>query len=200
MLEDKADEVIEDDAESAEDIEDIVEDAAEEKTKEEIEARRRSAKMQRARRMARMRRKALEVDELSEDLIGPEGDSSDIESLHDGEEHVSDDLETPNMKSDEVAQEPPASASEAEEKVAAAYALVDAQIAAGKIPATTRKAAVARKYAKQYTTREMRLMAQSIKGTSGKAKGVRISRRSAMRQASANKGVDNSMTAECLFA
>jgi hypothetical protein len=195
----KAQEVVEKDDEKAVEKED--EPAEPKEDEEELEAKRCAAR-RRARMMAQrrayMRRK--KAQEVSDDLKDIDGDSSNIEQLHNGDS-PSDDLVDPDVQDGGVEQIPPASVDEAEEKILNAYALIDAQIAKNIVPATAKKATLASQYCKRYTSREMKFAAQQLNkvGSAGKSAGnVRVSRRSTMPTKSivAKTGFED----QCLFA
>ena len=190
----------EDDGGAPADIEPAPEE--EEKKEDDVEAKRcaaRRAALRRARRRAAMRRKAQEV---SDDLKDVDGDSSNIEQLHDSAKEVSEDLVITDEEKGEVQIEPPASVDEAESKVLSAYALIDAQIAQKVIPASCRKAALASSYCKKYTAGEMKFAAEQLGkvGSAGKKAGnVRVTRRSSMPKTAAvakKSGFED----QCLFA
>ena len=177
-----------------EEIKDVIEDEVEDEVEDAIEdekeearrcARRRAAKMK-ARRNA-MRRRAQDV---SDDLKGPDGDSSKITELK--SDGVSDDLVVTDEEDGGVQQTPPASVDEAEDKVLAAYDLIEAQIAHNVVKANVRKPALAAKYCKQHTAKEMRFAAEQLskQGSVGKTAGnVRVAKRpSAMPKAKGSKG------------
>lgn len=145
----------------------------EEGDKEQKEARARAAR--RAARMA-MRRRA----EVSDDLIG---ETDEIEIVHKTDE-PSDDLVDDNTVDDQVQQTPPPSANEgeAEEKVAAAYGLVERQIAHKVIGGNVRKATAAAKICSEHTLGEIKFASEMLEavGRAGKSAGnVRVQRRSA---------------------
>ena len=182
-----------------EEIEDVIEDEVEDAIEPEKEearrcARRRAAKMK-ARRNA-MRRRAQDV---SDDLKGPDGDSSKITELK--SDGVSDDLVVTDEEDGGVQQTPPASVDEAEDKVLAAYDLIEAQIAHNVIKANVRKPALAAKYCKQHTAKEMRFAAEQLskQGSVGKTAGnVRVAKRSsAMPKAKVSKG--SGLEDQCIF-
>lgn len=188
-----------------EEIEDEVEDEVEDAIEPEKEearrcarrnamARRRAAKMK-ARRNA-MRRRAQDV---SDDLKGPDGDSSKITELK--SDGVSDDLVVTDEEDGGVQQTPPASVDEAEDKVLAAYDLIEAQIAHNVVKANVRKPALAAKYCKQHTAKEMRFAAEQLskQGSVGKTAGnVRVAKRSsAMPKAKVSKG--SGLEDQCIF-
>lgn len=165
---------------------------------EEKEARLRRARIARARANARKayRKRAQEV---SDDLKGPDGDSSNIKQIQNNSD-VSDDLAAPTMKSDQTSQEPPASADEAEEKVLAAYALIEAQVKHSIIPADCRKQALAAKYCKQHTAKEMRFAAAQLSkvgSATKKAGNVRVQKRTA--GISGKPAVKSSINDQCMF-
>lgn len=163
-----------------EEIVDEIEEAVEDVIEEVVEARKRKANRAKSRSAAKKR-----AFEESDDLTGPEGDSANIEQLHDGD-GISVDTEESDEKSDEVAQEPPASVNEAEDKVAAAYELIEAQIAQNIVLPGVEKSRMASKYVKKYSSREMRFATQQLRavGSAGRSAtvGVRIQNRGAMPQ------------------
>lgn len=186
-----------------EEIKDVIEDEVEDEVEDAIEdekeearrcARRRAAKMK-ARRNA-MRRRAQDV---SDDLKGPDGDSSKITELK--SDGVSDDLVVTDEEDGGVQQTPPASVDEAEDKVLAAYDLIEAQIAHNVVKANVRKPALAAKYCKQHTAKEMRFAAEQLskQGSVGKTAGnVRVAKRSsAMPKAKVSKG--SGLEDQCIF-
>lgn len=155
----------------------------------------------RARRAARRRAMRRKANEVSDDLKDVDGDSSNIEEIKKPEE-VSDDL-TEGKADDQTYQEPPASADEAADKVIAAYALIDAQVAQKVIPAAARKAALAGEYCKKYTINEMKFAAEQLSkvGAAGKQaseekKNVRVSRRSGI---TAGKSTSTGYEDQCMF-
>ena len=89
------------------------------------------------------------------------------------------------------------------DKVEAAYALIDSQVSHNVIPVPSRKAALASKYAKQYTAKQMRFATQQLEMV-GKAvsksvdSNVRIQRRSA--SIASNPTTSDGIDSECLFA
>lgn len=180
-----------------EEVEDEVEDAIEDakEARRRAMARRRAAKMK-ARRNA-MRRRARDV---SDDLKGPDGDSSKITELK--SDGVSDDLVVTDEEDGGVQQTPPASVDEAEDKVLAAYDLIEAQIAHNVVKANVRKPALAAKYCKQHTAKEMRFAAEQLskQGSVGKTAGnVRVAKRSsAMPKAKVSKG--SGLEDQCIFS
>lgn len=186
----RAQEEIEDEIED--EVEDEVEDAKE--ARRRAMARRRAAKMK-ARRNA-MRRRAQDV---SDDLKGPDGNSSKITELK--SDGVSDDLVVTDEEDGGVQQTPPASVDEAEDKVLAAYDLIEAQIAHNVVKANVRKPALAAKYCKQHTAKEMRFAAEQLskQGSVGKTAGdVRVAKRSsAMPKAKVSKG--SGLEDQCIF-
>lgn len=162
---------------------------------ESVEARRRAAKARALRKARRaMRRKA----EVSDDLVGPDADID----MPRGE--LSEDLV--EGKADDMVQqtesELPDSINEAEDKVLAAYRLIDAQIAKKVIPANVNKSALASKYARRFTAAQMKLTADNLSkvGSANKqsSKGVRVSKRSSMPYTKA-AGKTSSMDDSCLF-
>lgn len=163
---------------------------------DEKEARRRAARKRALARM-RNRRKA----EISDDLTGPDGDSANFTEPQDGD-MPSDDLDTPDEGDGGTDQTPPSSVNEAEDKVLAAYRLIDAQIAHGAVAPNISKAALASKYCKKYSLKEMRIATQQLakvgKAPKKAGKGnVRVQRRSA---AINNPAKNDGFDAECVFA
>lgn len=194
-------------AQEAEEIPADIEPEPEEEEKEEVldemEARKAAARRARALRRARraMRRKA-EAD-VSDDLTGPADDGA--VTIPQGKD-VSDDLATPDEGDGGIQQTPaelPDSIDEAEDKVLAAYNLIEAQIARKVIPANVKKAALASKYAKAYTAAQMKFAAENLSkvGSVEKSasKSVRVSKRPSMpyTKSAAKKG--GSMDDYCLF-
>lgn len=167
---------------------------------EELEARRARARRARALRKARRAMRKRATDGISDDLTGPADDGA--VTIPQGKD-VSDDLTDPDEGDGGIQQTPaelPDSIDEAEEKVVAAYNLIEAQIAAKVVPANVKKAQLASKYARKYTTREMRLAASQLsKASSPKKveKGVRVSKRSSVPYTKTAKS--GSMDDFCLF-
>lgn len=173
----------------------------EEEPKQEAEAMKARARRARALRRARraMRKRSQDV---SDDLKGPEAKPLDVPQGKD----VSDDLAEPDEGDGGIQQTPaelPNSIDEAEEKVLAAYRLIEAQIARKVIPANTKKAELASKYAKKYTASEMKIAADNLSKAGSvvekkDAAGVRVSKRNAMpytKTAKNSGGMDDA----CLF-
>lgn len=129
---------------------------------------------------AKKARKAKKAQEISDDLTGPDGDSSNIGDISNNGEHVSDDLTDPDEGDGGIAQTPPDSADEAESKVLAAYNLIEKQIAHKVIASNIHRASVAHEYCKNHTLGEMKFAAEqlekvgSVKKTAG---NVRVTRR-----------------------
>lgn len=182
-----------------------IEPEPEEETEElvdEIEGRKAAARRARALRRARraMKRRAQDV---SDDLTGPADDGKI--TVPQGKD-VSDDLATPDEGDGGVQQTPaelPDSIDEAEDKVLAAYNLIEAQIARKVVPANVKKAQLASKYAKAYSTAQMRFAAENLSqvGGAGKSasKGVRVSKRSSMPYTKSAAKTGGSMDDYCLF-
>ena len=173
-----------------------IEPDEDEKDEKDKEARRRAA---RKRALARMRNRRNA--EVSDDLTGPDGDSANFTEPQDGA-MPSDDLGTPDEGDGGTDQTPPASVNEAEDKVLAAYRLIDAQIAHGAVAPNISKAALASKYCKKYSLKEMRIATQQLakvgKAPKNAGKGnVRVQRRSA---AINNPAKNDGFDAECVFA
>lgn len=177
------------------------EEEKEEEPKQEAEAMKARARRARALRRARraMRKRAQDV---SDDLKGPEAKPLSVPQGKD----VSDDLAEPDEGDGGIQQTPaelPNSIDEAEEKVLAAYRLIEAQIARKVIPANTKKAELASKYAKKYTASEMKIAADNLSKAGSvvekkDAAGVRVSKRNAMpytKTAKNSGGMDDA----CLF-
>jgi len=195
-------------------------------TKEE----RRARAMAQAKRNA-AKRKALKKAEEADDIenaevpeeVKPESTIDEVtarklramksrkraQEITDGldQEEVSDDMTeeiNPDANDDNVQQTPeelPDSIDEAEEKVLAAYELLEARIANGIENSKIRKQSRVAEYCKQYSTREMRLLATDLRkiGRAGKSTGnVRIAARTA---ALSNPSIATSrLSDECLFA
>lgn len=174
-------------------------EAEEEPESEEEEPKEETARRAAKARALRKARKALrkKAQDVSDDLVGPAVKEIDIPGA--GEE-ISDDLAEGDA--DDMVQqtesELPDSINEAEDKVEAAYQLVEAQIARKIISPNVKRAALASKYARKFTVGEMKLAAENLEkvGSSKTAsKNIRVSPRKAMpvtKQASTN---DDS----CLF-
>ena len=159
-----------------------------EEEKKEAMRRRALARARRAASGRAYRRKRAQ--EISDDLTGPEGDSSHIEQLDNGGKHVSDDLTDPDEGDGGIEQVPPASVDEAEDKVLAAYNLIDKQVANKIIASNVHRASLARKYCRQHTLREMKFAAAQLDkiGSAKKTAGnVRVTRR--------GSGIQNKRTA-----
>lgn len=167
---------------------------------EEVEARRARARRARALRKARRAMRKRATDGISDDLTGPADDGA--VTIPQGKD-VSDDLTDPDEGDGGIQQTPaelPDSIDEAEDKVIAAYNLIEAQIAAKVVPANVKKAQLASKYARKYTAREMKLAASQLaKASSPKKveKGVRVSKRSSVPYTKTAKS--GSMDDFCLF-
>lgn len=177
-------------------------DESEDEPKEDdepVEARKRAAKA-RALRRARKAMRARKA-EVSDDLTGPDGGEITITQG----EPVSDDLAEPDEEGSDMVQQTPAelpdSIDEAEDKVLAAYQLIEAQIARKVIPANVKKPALASRYAKKFSAGQMKLAAENLskvgsQGGKTASKNVRVSKRSSIPY---TKTAGNSMDDSCLF-
>ena len=148
-----------------------------------------------------MKRKA-EAD-VSDDLTGP-ADDGEV-TIQQGKD-VSEDLAIPDEGDGGIQQTPaelPDSIDEAEDKVLAAYNLIEAQIARKVIPANVKKAALASKYAKAYTTAQMRFAAENLTQVGSVEKSAsksdRVSKRPSMPYTKSAAKTGGSMDDYCLF-
>lgn len=143
--------------------------------------------------------RAKKAQEVSDDLTGPDGDSSNIEEISNDGEHVSDDLANTDEGDGDTAQTPPDSVDEAESKVLAAYDLIEKQVAQKVIASNVHRASLAHEYCKTHTLGEMKFAAEQLEkvGSAKKTAGnVRVTRRGSglqNKKTASETGMDSSI-------